>query len=264
MPRIEVDGREIRYRDGGGEGTPLLLFHAFPFDGGMWAGEIEALRDRYRVIAPDLSGFGASSVPTDVARYSVDRWADEGAAVLAACGLERAIVGGCSMGGYVSFAFVRRHRPRVAGLLLVDTRAEADDEAARAGRRAAREKVRAEGRRALIEPMADRLLAPRSRADGALRSRVLAAMEQPETGILGALHALENRPDSTPTLATIDVPTCIVVGEEDVVTPPALAEAMHRRIAGSRLVVLPGVGHLPNLEAPEAFRAAIRFPPAAA
>jgi len=257
MPHVEIDGRRIHYRDGGGGGTPLLLFHAFPFDGRMWEGEIAALRDRFRVVAPDLSGFGQSTVPADPASYSVDRWAEEGRAVLDACGVERAIVGGCSMGGYVSFAFLRRHPDRVAGLLLVDTRAEADGEEARAGREASQREVREGGRDAFLARMRGRLLAPASAADPALVERIATLMDQPAAGIVGGLEALKNRPDSTPDLPKIDVPTLIVVGEADVVTPPELSERMRAAIPGARLVVLPGAGHLANLEAPEAFHRAL-------
>jgi pimeloyl-ACP methyl ester carboxylesterase len=260
MPFADVDGKRIHYRDGGGSGPALLLFHAFPFDGRMWEGQLASLRDRYRVIAPDLSGSGQSTVPEDPAAYSVDAWAAEGRAVLEACGVERAIVGGCSMGGYVTFAFLRRYPGRVQGLLLVDTRADADSEEARKGREGSQAEVRAHGTGALVERMRSRLLSATSAANATLVERVKALMDQPAAGILGTLEALKNRPDATPQLPDIRVPTVIVVGEADIVTPPALSEAMHRAIPGSRLVVLPRAGHLANLEAPEAFDRALDFP----
>jgi len=260
MPDAYVDGKRIHYRDAGGSGPALLLFHAFPFDGRMWEGQMASLRGRFRVIAPDLSGSGRSSVPDDPASYGVDAWAEEGRAVLDACGVEKAIVGGCSMGGYVTFAFLRRYPERVEGLLLVDTRADADGEEARRGRVASQADVRAHGKGPFVERMRARLLSPSSAADPALVERVTALMDQPEAGIVGTLEALKNRPDAIPQLADVRVPTIVVVGADDVVTPPALSEAMHRAIAGSRLVVLPRAGHLANLEAPEAFDRALEFP----
>lgn len=257
MPFIDVQGRRIHFADGGGQGTPLLLLHAFPLDGRMWDGAREALGDRFRVIGPDLSGFGRSDVPADPEGYSVDRWADEAAAVLDACGVDRAVVGGCSMGGYVSFAFLRRHGARATGLLLVDTRAEADDEATRAARAAQREEVRTGDRKALLERLREKLLAPASKARQPLVEHVASLMEQPDDGIVGALSALARRPDSSPDLPGIRVPTLVVVGELDALTPPAVAERMQRGIPGARLVVLPGIGHLANLEDPEGFHRAV-------
>lgn len=258
MPFADVDGKRIHYRDGGGSGPALLLFHAFPLDGRMW--ERELAQSRFRVIAPDLSGSGQSTVPEDPGRYSVDTWADEGRAVLDACGVEKAIVGGCSMGGYVSFAFLRRWPERVEGLLLVDTRADADGEEARKGREASQAEVRARGAAPFVERMRSRLLSPTSQQNGALVERVTALMDQPAAGIVGTLEALKNRPDASPQLADVRVPTVVIVGESDIVTPPALSEVMHRAIPGSRLVVLPRAGHLANLEAPEAFDRALEFP----
>lgn len=259
MPFVDVDGKRIHYRDNGGSGPALLLFHAFPFDGRMWEPQLESLKTRYRVIAPDLSGSGASSVPSDPAAYSVEVWAREGRAVLDACGVTEAIVGGCSMGGYVTFAFLRLYPERVKGVLLVDTRADADTEEARKGRVESQREVREQGTGALVDRMFGRLLSSASKANAALAERVRTLMDQPAEGIVGTLEALKNRPDATGQLADIRVPAVIVVGEEDIVTPPPLSEAMHRAIPKARLVVLPRAGHLANLEAPEAFDRALDF-----
>jgi 3-oxoadipate enol-lactonase len=259
MPFVDVDGKRIHYRENGGSGPALLLLHAFPFDGRIWERQPETLKDRYQVIAPDLSGSGDSTVPADPAAYSVDGWAREARAVLDACGVEKAIVGGCSMGGYVTFAFLRLFPERVRGVLLVDTRADADTEEARKGRTDAQRDVREHGKGPFVDRLRDRLLSAASKDDAALVERVRTLMDQPAEGIVGGLEGLKNRQDATGQLADIRVPTLIVVGENDIVTPPPLSEAMHRAIPGSRLVLLPRAGHLANLEAPEAFDRALDF-----
>lgn len=259
MPFVEVDGRKIHYRDNGGRGPALLLFHPFPFDGSVWERQLEALADRFRVLAPDLSGFGASTVPEDPASYSVERWADEGRAVLDTCGVERAIVGGCSMGGYVTFAFARRHPDRIRALLLVDTRAEADAEQVRENRRRQQAMVREGQTGRLLDELHGRLLSSAGAADERLSADVRRRMEQPPAGIVGALDAMIRRPDSTGLLPRIDRPTLVVVGAEDRITPPPVLDAIAGAIPRARLVVIPECGHLPQIEAPEAFHEALGF-----
>ncbi|WP_373046475.1 alpha/beta fold hydrolase [Vulgatibacter sp.] len=261
MPSVEVEGRRIHWREQG-SGAAMLLLHAFPLDSRMWQQQLDGLSDRYRVIAPDLSGFGASTVPADPAAYSVERWAEEARAVLDACGIERAIVGGCSMGGYVAFAFLRRWPERVAGLLLADSRAGADTPEARKGREQTQAEVRSQGKGPLVERMLGLLLSQRGQGDAALVQRVRALMDQREAGIVGGLEALKNRPDSADLLPGVRVPAVVVVGAEDAITPPALAEEMAAAIPGARLSVLPAAGHLANLEVPEAFDRALDFPQA--
>lgn len=257
MPTIEFEGRSIAFSDTGGDGEAVLLFHAFPCDSRLWEGQQVRFRGRYRIVAPDLSGCGASSVPEDPASYSVERWADEGRAVLRALGIERAVVGGMSMGGYVSFAFLRRYPEIVSALVLCDTRADADSPEVLATREAQQREVAEQGTGPLRERMLARLLAPASAAKPALYEKVRDLTDQPAAGMVGTLEALKRRPDSSPDLAGIRVPTLVIVGEQDVVTPPSVAEGMHRVIPGSRLAVLPRAGHLANLEEPEAFDRAL-------
>jgi 3-oxoadipate enol-lactonase len=232
----------------------VLLIHAFPLDASMWDEQVAALRGEGEVLAPSLPGWGGAEPVGDV--LTVDAMADFLAGELDRAGAEKALVCGLSMGGYAAFSLWRRHQNRVAGLLLADTRAEADDEAGRERRRAVAEKARAEG----SGPIADN--PPPLLSDGAapaLWERVRDIIRrQPGEAIAAASLGMAERPDSTPILPTIDVPTTIVVGSADALTPPPMSEAMAEAIPGGELVVLEGAGHLSNLESPEEFLSALR------
>ncbi|CAN5245740.1 alpha/beta fold hydrolase [soil metagenome] len=262
MPTIDVPAGRLHYLDsgGGGDGVPLVLVHAFPLSSAMWEDQIADLAPGYRVIAPDLRGFGESDVPSEPGAYSVDGWADDVAALLGALGLARVVLGGLSMGGYVAFAYLRRHRQTLAGLVMADTRPGVDTAEVRARRDEQQRQLRAES-----EPveLADSLLQPlvgrsTTRREEALDTgRALLARNR-TAGVIGALEALKNRPDSTGDLAGIDVPTLVVVGEQDQLSPPNVAEEMAGAIPGSRLLVVPDAGHVTNLENPAAFNHALR------
>ena len=240
--------------DDTGEGTPLVLLHGFPMDRALWAPQRRALARHARVIAPDLRGFGASAALGDPPT-TLDGHADDVAALLDALGVERAIIGGLSMGGYIAFAFWRRHRARVAGLVLADTRAGADSEDGKAKRREQIAAARARGAAAVVDAIMPGLVGKSTRAKHPEIVRALRAMcdRAPVPGLTSALQAMLDRPDSIATLATITVPTQIIVGAEDVLTPPREAEAMHAAIRGSRLEIIPKAGHASNLERPSAF-----------
>lgn len=243
----------MAYRESEGEaGVPLVLLHAYPMSSWLWHHQLVTLGAERRVIAPDLPGFGMSPPPP---AFSVEVWADQIAAFLDELMIDRAVIGGCSMGGYITFALARRHPERVAGLLLVDTRANADTDEARAKRRAQQELVERGGMPELVEGMLSALVSPRTRSEkpqlvDELRVEMFA---QPELGIVGALQALAARPDSTPLLSQITKPTLVVVGEDDTITPPDAARAIAAGIAGAQLEIIPGAGHLPSIEQPEAF-----------
>jgi len=252
MQTLDVRGRPMAYLDAGRR-APLLLVHAFPLDHALWGPQVDAFGPQRRVIVPDLAGFGASPGGHD----SLDEHADDLAALLDALGVRRAVVAGLSMGGYVAFAFWRRHRDRVAALVLADTRATPDTEAARAGRYQTAGAVAEQGVSVLVGPMLPNLLGPEPRP--ATRAEVQAMMaRQPAAGVVAALKAMAARPDSTADLAGIDVPTLVVVGGEDRITPPDDARAIAAAVPGAGLVVVPGAGHLSNLEEPGAFNAALR------
>jgi pimeloyl-ACP methyl ester carboxylesterase len=218
----------------------------------MWKPQISGLRQLSRCIVPDLRGFGESVVEGP---YTMDRYADDLAELLDACSVRRAVIAGCSMGGYITFAFWRRHRERVLGLALCDTRPGSDGEAALVKRRAMIDAARTNGSTAVAELMIDSLLGPTTRERCPDVERAVRAMmtSAPVEGVTGAIEAMMQRPDSTPTLATIDVPTVVITGEDDAIVPVSEARAMSDAIRGSIFEVVPGAGHLSNLERPAAF-----------
>ena len=245
------DGVEIGYDDVG-TGMPVAFVHGFPHNRALWAPQIGALVDRARCIAPDLRGFGESSKHGP---FSVDQFADDVAMLLRGLGIERAVIAGLSMGGYVALAMWRRHRTLVRALVLADTRAGADSDEAREKRTALIALARARGSGAVADGQITGMLGKSTREKRpALIDEVHRMLESASVdGIVGALEAMMARVDSTGTLATIDVPTLVVVGQEDVLTPVSEAEILHEGIRGSRLEVIEYAGHMSNLERPAAF-----------
>jgi pimeloyl-ACP methyl ester carboxylesterase len=241
-----------------GEGPAVLFLHAFPLGLCMWDDQAKALRASRCVVRFDARGFGGT--PADDSILTMERIADDGAALLDHLGISQAVVAGCSMGGYAAFAFVRRHGDRLKGLVLQDTRAGPDTEEARQGRAALAEKVRQEGAGAAADAFLPKLLGETTHAErqelrASLRERILTTSP---AGIANALFGLAARADSTATLREIRVPTLVVCGAEDTVTPVAESEKMQRQIAGSRLEVIPRAGHLANLEHPAAFNEVLK------
>jgi pimeloyl-ACP methyl ester carboxylesterase len=256
--KIRIRGFEIAYEDTGGAATPLLFIHGFPLDRTLWAAQTRGLADIARIIAPDLRGFGESGMPADA--VTVDTYADDLRGLLDALGVKNAVIGGLSMGGYIAFAFYRKYAHRMRALILVDTRPGADSPEAKEGRDDNAALAREKGAAAIADRMLPKMLAPKTFAsypDVANVVRVLMERQSVE-GIVGALMAMRDRPDSTPTLTEISTPTLIVVGAEDTLTPPKEAEAMCKVIRGARLVTIPDAAHLSNVEQPEVFNHAVR------
>ncbi len=249
-----LNGIRLSYDDGGA-GPAVLLLHAFPLSGAMWRRQAERLRERYRVVVPDLRGFGGSDAPPGP--LTMDQQADDAAALLEQLGIERAAVVGLSMGGYIAFALWRRHSDKVAALVLADTKAGADSDDGKAGREANARLAEEQGAGAIADKLIPGLVA--SGASAALRDELQALITANSTdGIAGALRGMALRPDSTPDLASITVPALVIVGAEDTLTPPEEARKIAAGVAGpSTLVEIPGAGHLSNMEAPEAFNAAL-------
>lgn len=250
--KARIAGSELQYEDRG-RGVPLLLLHAFPLGLFMWDDQVAALEAQRRLVRFDARGFGGT--PADEEPLTMDRIADDAAALLDHLGIETAVVAGCSMGGYAAFAMVRRHPQRIRALVLQNTRATADTEEARKNRGVLAERVLAEGAGAAADAFLPKLLGEttqRERPERAarLRERIL---ENPPRGIANALLGLGARADSSPTLGAVSVPTLVIAGEEDTLTPPSDAEAMRAGIRGSRLETVPRAGHLSNLENPEAY-----------
>jgi 3-oxoadipate enol-lactonase len=254
---VKVSGAEIAY-EARGQGLPVLFLHAFPFDLTMWEAQAKALEERHTVVRFDCRGFGGS--PPGDGLLTMERIADDAVALLDHLGISRPVVCGLSMGGYAAFAMVRRHPDRLKGLVLADTRAGADGAEARQRRSALAERVRREGVSPAAEAFVPLLLGATSQARRPelvehVRELILGTSPR---GVCDALAGLAARADSTPTLREIRVPTLVVCGEEDTLTPVAEAETMAEAIPGSRLEVIPEAGHLANLEDPEAFNAALR------
>lgn len=258
MPTANANGVKLNYTDTGGSGTPVVLLHAFPFNSAMWEPQIESLGDKFRFIAPDLKGFGDSDAPEGEGAYSMDGYADEVKALVDELDLDRFVLAGLSMGGYIALAYMRKHADGVTGLVLADTRAEADPPEGKEKRSNQQKQVLQDGTAGLIETLTGALLAESTRANKAdVVKKVQAAMENPAAGFIGALEAMKNRIDSTESLARINVPTLVIVGENDGVTPPDAARNLHEHIGGSQLVVIPDAGHISNMEVPEAFNGAV-------
>jgi 3-oxoadipate enol-lactonase len=246
-----VDSLDIGYDDVG-SGMPLLFVHAFPLNRTMWAPQVSALVERCRCVAADYRGFGES---TRQGPFTVEQYADDLAGLLDHLHIDKVVFVGCSLGGYVALAFWNRHRDRVRALVLADTRSTADTPEAIAKRRQTIDRVTTEGSTAIANAQIASLVGATTREKQPDTYDAVHRMmaQAPVDGIVGALEAMMKRPDSTPLLSGIDVPTLIIVGDEDTLTPPDAAQAMHERIPGSRLEIIAQAGHLSNLERPAAF-----------
>jgi 3-oxoadipate enol-lactonase len=251
---VDAAGGAIRFLEAGA-GWPVMLLHAFPLTPDMWRPQLERVPDGWRFIVPDLRTFGTrgSSAP------SMTDYAGGVSALLDALELDRAIIGGLSMGGYITFELFRRAPERFTGILLADTRAQADTPEGRQARRKLSELVRTKGPAAVADQMLPKLLSETTlRRRGHVVAQVRQLIESSDVAeIDAAIHALMTRPDSTPDLARISLPTLVLVGEEDSITPISDAELLQQQIPRSQLVILPGAAHLSNLEAPDEFSTAL-------
>ena len=254
--RLTVNGVTLAVEHRG-TGPAVLFVHAFPLDRSIWQHQVDTLTG-YRRIAPDLRGMGQSDAP-DLG-YSMSTYAEDLLGVVDALGEGQVVLCGVSLGGYVAFEFVRRWRERVRGLILMDTRAEADSADGRRARDTLIGKVREQGAIAAAEAMLPRFFT--SQVSPEIIERVRnSILRTPVSGIVGALSAMRDRPDSTPLLETLTgIPTLVLVGAEDVITPPPIAQAMAAAIPGARLMEIPGAGHLPCIEQPvPTTRAILKF-----
>lgn len=247
----EANGRRIAY-DERGDGRAVLFLHGFPHDRTLWTPQLQSLGMRAHTIAMDLRGLGESQAGGP---YTMDAYADDAVALLDHLGEPHATVVGLSMGGYAALALWRRHPARVRSLVLTSTRATADDDATRARREEMIRRLTSGGSEAIAD---DQLAGSLGRTTRRTRPELVRGVRTmlasaPAAGARGALEAMLARPDSTPTLATITVPTLVLVGDEDVVTPERDARYMHERIPGSRLEVICNAGHVCNIERPAAF-----------
>jgi pimeloyl-ACP methyl ester carboxylesterase len=234
----------------------LVLLHAFPLDSRVWEEQLALADHGWRVIAPDFRGFGSSGA-ADPPASSVDDYAGDVIDLLDRLHIDDAVIGGVSLGGYVAFA-IFRHAPRyVRALMFVDTRSEADTPEGVIARQRMLRSLGEHGTMPIVEEMVPKLVGPTTlRSRPAIVERVRAmAMTSTPGAIAGAVQALMTRPDSTPLLSTIHCPVLIIVGEEDALTPVAFSERMQKAIGGAELAIIPGAGHLSNLERSDAFNA---------
>ena len=250
--QASAGGRLVGYEESG-SGVPLVFLHGFPLTRRMWAPQLAGLSGRAHCIAIDLRGFGESPPEPP---FTMEQFAADVIALLDAIGVaEPAVICGLSMGGYVAFEIWRRHPERVRGLILADTRATADTPETVVARHEAIRMAQHSGSAAIAEAQTPKLLSEHTRKRSPETAQSIKAMIAAQTvdAIVGATGAMIARPDSTATLGTISVPTLIIVGEDDAITPPEVAESMHRAIPSSRLERLRHAGHLSSVERPAAF-----------
>jgi 3-oxoadipate enol-lactonase len=257
MPSISLGDVRLAYDDEG-TGAPLLLVHGFPLGRWIWDGQRRALASRWRVVTPDLRGQGDSEVTEGP--YAMGQLADDLIRLCDALRLERFVLGGLSLGGYVAFELWRRHPDRIRALILCDTKARADSPEERKNRQAGAELALTKGTEAIVAAQLPKLLghttlSSRAELCDAVRARMLRTDPR---GIAATQLAMMDRPDSMATLRTITVPTLVVVGAEDATAGPAIAREMAEAIPGARLTEIEAAGHLSSVEQPEAVTAALR------
>jgi pimeloyl-ACP methyl ester carboxylesterase len=259
---IHVPARTISYFDsapGDHAARVLVLVHAFPLGAAMWEGQAKSLPSGWRLIAPDMRGFGGSTLADSDANPSIDDYADDVIDLLRELGVSSPVLGGLSMGGYVTFAVLRRAPALAHAVFLADTRAGADTPEGRANRRSMLALVDREGPSGVARDMMPRLLGKTSletRPDVEPIVRRL-IKQQSSHAIRGAIVRMMERPDSMATLPAVSVPMLILVGDEDTLTPVEDARRMHAAQPKAELVTIPTAGHLTNLETPDAFNAAL-------
>jgi pimeloyl-ACP methyl ester carboxylesterase len=251
----EASGGVALHHEVRGEGEPVLFLHGFPFTGALWHPVVERLGGDWRCILPDLRGMGHS--PATPAA-GMDDYADDLARLLDALGETRLpVLVGMSMGGYVAFAFARRHPERVRALALVATRAQADTEEGARGRLATADRVLREGSRVVADDMLGKLFAASASEELRARWHATIAATPPE-GVAAALRAMAARPDSFGTLRELDRPVLVVMGEEDAIVAVEDGRRMAEAARAGRPVTVPGAGHMAPAERPDAVADALR------
>jgi len=252
MKHRTIAGIELAFVDEG-QGQPLLFVHGYPLDHTMWQGQIDALRSRCRVIAPDLRGFGRSGATPGT--VSMRRMADDLAGLLDALGIHVPIVlGGLSMGGYVAFEFQQAYAQRVAALILCDTRAGVDTPEVAANRLKTAEQVEREGPQFLVAGMLPKLLAPSTlqQQPQIVQGMAHTILTGQRVGIAAASRGMAARADMTGRLPAIACPTLVVVGAEDGISPPAEMRKLAAAMPAAQVVEIPQAGHMSPLEQPQA------------
>lgn len=257
MQKVVVNGVRLACEEQGC-GPAVLLIHGFPLCRRMWRPQVEALAAAgFRVITPDLRGFGDSEAPEGP--YFMDLFADDLAALLDRLGIEQAVIGGMSMGGYVLLNLLERHRDRLSAALFLVTRAAADDAQGKARRTELAEAVRA-GRPGVVAEAFEAVLFAEEtwRGRPELAEEVRAWMKATDpNGLAGGLLAMRDRRDYTESLASFDLPALVVGAELDRAVPPQHARLLAERLPRASFRLIPGAGHMANLEQPVEFNAGL-------
>jgi 3-oxoadipate enol-lactonase len=256
--QINLPSYSMAYDDRG-SGIPVLFVHGYPLNRRIWIPQLKGLSEHARILAMDMRGHGDSDPVSG--EYDMDLLAGDLKDFLDSLGIsQRVVLCGLSMGGYVTFAFARKYPDRLAGIILTATRATPDTEDGKFNRDKAAALAKKEGVSAIVRAMLPKLLAPGSYTDKPDLVKMLKEIMDKTSldGVLGDLAAIKNRPDSVPTLSKISVPTLIIHGAEDQLIPVAEVELMAESIPNVQVVVIPGAGHLPNMEQPETFNHAIQ------
>lgn len=248
MPSKTVNGAAIAYIEKG-SGQPLVLLHGFPLDGRIFDAQIDRLSKSYRVIAPDLRGFGRS---INHQPFTIASLADDIRALLASIDALPCALAGLSMGGYVALAFIKKHPLDVRSLILIDTRAAGDTAEGKAGRMKMVEQLHSSGSKAIAREMMPKMLAEKTvKENPAVVQKLRQIMEScPPPTIAHALLAMRDREDYTDLLPSIASPTLIIVGQADPITPPSFAQAMHEAIDNSELVEIANASHISTMDRP--------------
>lgn len=254
--QTQVNGITLAYNDQG-SGLPIIFLHAFPLNRTMWAEQEKAFSSQFRVVTIDLRGHGESAAP--LWRYTLDQAADDVIGLLDHLSIRQAVFVGLSMGGYILFTLYRKYADHVKGLVLADTRAQADTAEGKEARFQMAQTAYQKGPSAIADIMIPKLLSPATVQTKPGLVRHLRAMIEGNqiSGIAGDLMAMAERPDSVTLLKHITCPTQIIVGELDLPTPPSDAKLMADLIPNARLAIIPAAGHLPNLEQPDQFNESI-------
>ena len=235
-----------------GDGPALLMLHAFPLDASQWDAQVAALSGRYRCLRPDFWGCGTSPAPPG--QVTIDGYALDVLRELDRLGVDQFSACGVSMGGYMCFALLREARQRLRSLVLTNTRAAADNDTSRAARAVMADQVRAGGVEAIVEPMTERLLCSRCRDEVHIADPVRGRIRRcTSVGVVTALTAMSDRPDSTELLDGVHMPTLVVYGSADPVVSVEEARAMAAAIPGASVEEFGGSAHLTNLEQPARF-----------
>lgn len=255
--KASVNGSLVNYIDVGiSTGTPVILIHGFPFSHRMWtytAGQVELLAPAHRVIAYDVRGHGESEVGDGL--YTIELFADDLIGFMDHLSIQKAVVVGLSMGGYIALRAVERNPERFRALVLCDTKSEADSNEAKVKRAGSIKAVKTNGPRQFAENFVANVFAPETfngKPDAIKLIQSIIERTAP-LSLCGSLLALASRTDTTSSLAKISVPTLIMVGEHDAITPPSASQSMNQAIPGSELFIIPNSAHMSNMENPAEF-----------